>query len=96
MPQLTIREGEYYSQADEDAFFGWLKAIPGVSRIDGTLDGLVVTLRSQKLSQTALRELIALHYRYRLPMKALAQFATPQNRKWFRSPKAYWHKAVFG
>jgi hypothetical protein len=96
MPHLLIREGTYFSQSDEDAFFSWLQSIPGVLRVVGTPDGLVVTLRTKRLSQMALRELLALHFRYGLPMHELAQFETSQNKSWFCAPGMYWHKAVFG
>jgi len=99
MPELLVPHGRacvYWSQKDEAAFFSWLKSIPGVTRVRGVGRRLVVTLRSKRLSDRALRELIALHMRYRLPMRALAQFETPGNRKWFRSRQAYWHRKVFG
>lgn len=95
MPTLRIKEGWYYSQLDEEAFFRWLQSIGGVKRVVGTPEGLMVTLRSAKLSESALRDLLALHFRYDLPMGALAQFQTPENRHWFRSPQAYWYARVF-
>ena len=95
MPQLTMREGFYYSPSDEDAFFRWLEAIPGVTRVTGTADGLVVTLASRTPSEVTLRELLALHFRYALPMHSLAQFETPRNRRWFRARDAYWYTLVF-
>jgi hypothetical protein len=95
MPHLHIQERTYYSQRDEDHFFAWLEAIPGVTRIVGTPEGLRVTLRSKRLSDFALRDLLALHFRYGLRMTELAQFENPKNTSWFRSPTAYWHKKVF-
>jgi hypothetical protein len=96
MPKLQITEGNYYSQLDESAFFRWLESISGVTRVVGTPEGLEVTLRSKNLSERALRDLLAIHYRYGLPMRSLAQFETPVNRTWFRSQQAYWYAAVFG
>src|SRR6266699_130725 len=98
MPQLLIPQGKtcvYYSRRDEDAFFAWLRAIPGVVSVRGIGRHLVVTLRSTRLSDRALRELIALHARYRLPMHSLAQFETRQNSSWFRSKETHWHRKVF-
>ena len=95
MPKLLIHEGMYFSQLDERAFFGWLESIPGVVRVVGTPAGLEVTLRSRRLSQAALRDLLALHFRYGLPMQSLAQFETSQNTSWFRYPHAYWYSKVF-
>jgi hypothetical protein len=95
MPRLTIPEDLYYSPGDEAAFFRWLESIPGVARVVGTSDGLVVRLRSRTLSESALRELLALHFRYDLPMQSLAQFETPKNRRWFRARDTYWYARVF-
>src|SRR5205807_6379605 len=98
MAHLLIPQGRacvYFSPSDEAAFFAWLKSIPGVVRVEGVGRRLVVTLRSKRLSDVALRELIALHTRYKLPMRSLAQFETPKNRPWFRSPAMHWYRKVF-
>jgi hypothetical protein len=99
MAQLLIPQGRdcvYLSRKDEAVFFAWLKSIPGVVRVEGVGRRLVVTLKSTQLSDAALRELIALHSRYRLPMRSLAQFETSKNRRWFRSAQTYWYRKVFG
>ena len=96
MPTLLIHESTYYAQLDEDAFYRWLGAIAGVRKIEGTPNGLQVTFRSSTLSESALRDLVALHWRYRLPMRDLAQFQTAKNEAWFTSRDAYWHEGVFG
>jgi hypothetical protein len=44
-------------------------------------DTLVV--KSLKLSQASLRDLLALFSRYQIPMKQLAQFKSPSNEMWF-------------
>jgi hypothetical protein len=99
MPHLLIPQGRacrYWSRKDEDAFFLWLQSIPGVTRVKGVGTQLIVSLRSKRLSDRALRDLIGLHMRYGLPMRSLAQFETPQNRLWFRSKQMYWYRKVFG
>jgi hypothetical protein len=98
MPRLLIPQGTtsvYWSQQDETAFFRWLRSIPGVLGLEGVGQNLVVTLQSKRLSQEALQELIALHTRYNLPMRGLAQFENASNRPWFRSRKAHWYAKVF-
>jgi hypothetical protein len=94
MPILVVHERTYYSQLDETAFFKWLESIAGVKKVVGTRDGLMVSLRSSRLSEPALRDLIALHFRYGLPMHRLAEFETPQNRSWFRAPHMYWQSRL--
>src|SRR5262245_39814694 len=98
MASLVISQGSecpYWSQGDEAAFFRWLRSIPGVKSVKGQGIELIVSLRSSRISSLALRELLALHTRYNLPMQSLAQFETATNKKWFRSRKAYWYSRVF-
>ena len=96
MPQLVVPGPTFYSQTDEASFFAWLESIPGVVRVVGERRSLIVTLRSGRLSKPALWELLALHFRYNIPMEALARFETSQNASWFREPKMFWYKKVFG
>jgi hypothetical protein len=86
---------EYYSPGDEAAFFGWLRSISGVVSVRGQGRDLIIQLKSKRLSQTTLRELLALYRRYDGRMSELAQFANDANRGWFQDPGAEWHKAVF-
>jgi hypothetical protein len=92
---LVLRNCRFFSARDEAHFFGWLESIPGVVRVVGGPSGLVITLRSTRLSEVALRELLALHARYGLPMRQLARFETLRNKTWFRSKQAYWYARVF-
>lgn len=96
MPQLTIAGPAFYSSRDEANFFSWLQTISGVTRVIGTGRDLQVTLRSSRLGEEALREMIALHWRYQMPMRHLATFLSAANERWFGAPEGYWHNAVFG
>ncbi len=95
MTEIILPSITYYSRSDENAFFAWLHSIPGVVRVVGEHTDLVVTLVPSPLSDLALRELLALFHRYRLPMELLAQFETPDNSNWFRSTSSFWHADVF-
>lgn len=77
-------------------FFRWLQAIPGVIRVMGRGRQLHVELRSKRLSKRALKEFIALYRRYGGRLGDLAVFETASNRQWFRDPRAYWYRGVFG
>ena len=97
MPKLLwTKPIRYYSLGDEKQFFAWLESIGGVTRVEGTPEGLSVHLSSRRMSQKALRNLIALFKRYGGDMKQLAQFATPENESWFKAPNTYWHAGTFG
>ena len=80
------------SQLDEKHLFHWAREIGSV--VGWEQDTLVI--QSKRISQESLRDLLALFWRYNIPMEQLAQFRTRQNEGWFASPKTYWHKRVFG
>src|SRR6185312_1238778 len=72
--KLVIREGWYYSQGDEDAFYGRLNSLPCVKSIRGHPYGIQITLRPP--SEWQLRELLSLLFRYGLDMAPLAALKT--------------------
>lgn len=80
------------SQLDEKHLFEWAHEISGVLRWEQ--DTLVV--RSKRISEEALRDLLSLFNRYDIPMDQLAQFKNINNEEWFTAPHMYWHKKVFG
>jgi len=93
--KLVIREGWYYSQGDEDAFYGRLNSLPCVKSIRGHPYGIQITLRPP--SEWQLRELLSLLFRYGLDMAPLAALKTERNARWFfQNRQAYWHSKVFG
>ena len=93
--QLIIQERTYYSQGDEDAFYGRLNGLSCVKSIKGALDGVHITLSAP--TDLQLREFIALLYRYGLDMRPLAALRTDKNADWFaKNREAFWHAAVFG
>jgi hypothetical protein len=53
-------------------------------------------VRSRRISEADLRDLLALFWRYNIPMVQLAQFRNSNNKAWFASPKMYWYEEVFG
>lgn len=74
---------QYFSSRDEAAFFGWLQSIPGVTSVRGQGLELHIQLRTSRLSQESLRELIALYKRYNGNFSELARFENDSNRDWF-------------
>jgi len=82
----------FYSNLDEKHLFSWACEIAGV--VGWERDTLLV--RSRRISAESLRELLALFWRYHIPMAQLAQFRSTSNDAWFVEPRKYWHKSVFG
>jgi hypothetical protein len=85
----------FLSAGDEAAFFSWLRGIPGVIAAQGVGRELHIGLKSGRLSQAGLRELIALYRRFGGRMSELAPFENSANTAWFRSPTAVWYEDVF-
>ncbi len=82
----------YFSYLDEKSFFDWAQSIPCVTSVDGGF----LHIKSKRLAEPDLRDLIAIMYRYKLPMQQLQQFCNSSNEQWFRSSKTFWFKLVFG
>jgi|SRR5271170_5092231 len=94
---LTCKRVRYYALKDEDAFFEWIKRIPCIKSFEGARDELYLDLVDRPLNDNDLDDLIGLLYRYKVDMKQLARFLTPENKSWFYdNKKAFWHKRVFG
>ncbi len=92
MVRLDCSNIRFGSQLDEKHLFTWASEIAGFLRWEQ--DTLV--MRSRRISEAALRDLLALFWRYQIPMKQLAQFENERNTSWFCAPHMYWHRRVFG
>jgi hypothetical protein len=86
----------YFAPGDEDAFFGWLNKLAFVEKYEGSGRTLYITITCASVEEMALRELLALFKRYGIPMAQLAVFDREEFASWFRDPRAYWHREVFG
>lgn len=96
MIRLDAKRVSFASPLDEEMFFSWIRSIKAVKRYYG--DGIYIVLEvdERRVSEMALRELLALFDRYKISMRQLKQLETPKNRKWFKDRKNYWYKRVFG
>lgn len=94
---LTCKRVRYCAPKDEDIFFEWIKKIKCVKSFEGARDELYLDLVETPPTDQDLEDLIGLFYRYKVDMKQLARFLTPENKAWFYdNKKAFWHKKVFG
>lgn len=91
MVYLDCSGVRFGSQLDEKHLFQWAAEIACFVRWEQ--DTLVV--KSRRISEESLRDLLALFWRYNIPMKQLAQFRNTANEAWFAAPIMYWHKKVF-
>jgi len=68
--RISVKGPTYFSQTDEDAFFGWLRSIKCVRKVTGHLRELHIELK-RRPTDSQLRELRALFLRYRMNMRSL-------------------------
>ena len=94
--ELKARATRFFSQLDERAFFDWLKRLRCVSNVEGRGDTLFIRVVESKVDETALRDLLALFWRYGISMKQLAVFDKREFADWFQDEGAYWYQSVFG
>lgn len=94
--QLEIGLTTFYSKGDEQRFFQGLTDISAIKEIRGIGKELVVQLDTRSLSKEALRELIAVLWRYGISLYPLRVLAENRKFAWIAEEKFYWHKNMFG
>jgi hypothetical protein len=91
MASLTFSGPQFGSEGDERSFFNWLQSF--VVSVKGVHDKIIIEF---EVNDDNLRELLAIHYRYGLPMRYLAKFLNDDNNGWFNREGKYWYGPVFG
>jgi hypothetical protein len=84
----------FLSELDELSFFDRIKQIKCVELIYGR-EGIFLNLKSKKVSNVCLRELLSLFYRYNIEMTQLSVFLNEDNKDWFLVKTKYWYKRTF-
>jgi hypothetical protein len=84
----------FLSELDELSFFDRIKQIKCVKLICGR-EGIFLHLKSKKVSNVCLRELLSIFYRYNIEMTQLSVFLNENNKDWFLIKTAYWYKRTF-
>jgi hypothetical protein len=94
---LVCKRVVFYELKDEEAFFEWIAKIKCVVKCEGEQANIYLHIKSNKISDANLRDLLALFFRYKINMKQLAVFLHDQNKSWFfDNVQMYWHKKLFG
>jgi hypothetical protein len=94
--ELKAQRTVFFSKLDETSFFVWLKKLPCVSSFEGRGDILFIRVLESKMDEYALRELLALFWRYKIDMRQLAVFDKQAFAHWLHKRTAYWYEPVFG
>lgn len=93
--QIAAADVRFFSQGDEQAFFGWLDKLPFVVRYEGRGRTLYISINSVAVDEEGLREMLALFRRYEIGLRQLAAFDRDEFSGWFRNKQAYWYRDVF-
>jgi len=92
---ITIRSDEFYSDGDERRFFEGLRNISAVSSVKGIGVELFLDINTVKMSKNEMRELIALLWRYKVPLSPLSAFVKNKRFDWLHNKDAYWYAPMF-
>ena len=95
MIKLECKRVQFYSELDETCFSERLDRINCIENWEGVSDTIVLNIKSKKVSDTCMRELLSLFYRYKIEMSQLIVLVNNKNEVWIKNEKAYWHKKLF-
>ena len=85
----------FYSQGDERRLFQGFKEIAAIRNVQGVGRDLLLDIEVAALNKEATRELIALLWRYGIPLKPLRALAEKKKYVWLNDAQGYWHSAMF-
>jgi hypothetical protein len=93
--RIAIDLAMFYSKGDERRFFQGLRDNPAISSFKGVGHQLQISLVLGRLNQDAIRDLIALFWRYEIVLRPLAQLAEKERFAWLRDDSGYWYESMF-
>ena len=92
---LKITLSSFYSRGDERRLFLGFKEISAIRSVQGVGRDLLLDIEVATLSKEAMRELLALLWRYGIPLAPLRAFAEKKKFNWLNDTQGYWHSAMF-
>jgi hypothetical protein len=92
---LKIALTSFYSRGDERRLFLGFKEIPAIRSVQGVGRDLLLDIEVAALGKEAMRELLALLWRYGIPLAPLHTFAEKKKFSWLNDAQGYWHSAMF-
>jgi hypothetical protein len=93
--QLEIDLSVFYAKGDERRFFQGLSEISAIKDVRGVGRGLIIQVDIRSLNKEALRELIALLWRYGISLSPLRVLAENKKFVWLNDVGFYWYKSMF-
>jgi hypothetical protein len=93
--QIEIHLSSFYSLGDERRFFRALEGITAIKHVKGVGRGLLIDIDLRYLSEDALRDMIALFWRYGIVLVPLRALASRKRYAWLSDEQAYWYESMF-
>ncbi len=75
--------------------FQGFKEISAIQSVQGVGRDLLLDIKISALGKEAMRELLALLWRYGVPLESLRPFAEKKRFDWLNDRQGYWHSAMF-
>jgi hypothetical protein len=88
---LKFELSSFYSRGDERRLFQSFKEIAAIRGVRGVGRDLLLDIEISSFSKEALRELLALLWRYGIPLAPLRAFAEKKKFGWLNDVQGYWH-----
>ena len=92
---LKIALSSFYSRGDERRLFLGFEEISAIRSVKGVGPDLLLDIEVAALNKEAMRELLALLWRYGIPLAPLRTFAEKTKFKWLNDQQGYWYGAMF-
>ena len=92
---LQIELSSFYSRGDERRLFMGFKEIAAIRGVQGIGGDLLLDIDVARMNKEAMRELLALLWRYEIPLAPLRAFAEKKKFIWLNDPEGYWYNAMF-
>ncbi len=85
----------FYSRGDERRLFQGFQEIPAIRNVQGVGRDLLLDIEIASLNKEALRELLALLWRYDISLAPLRALADKRKFDWLNDSQGYWHNSMF-
>jgi hypothetical protein len=92
---LQIALNSFYSRGDERRLFQGFNEIAAIRNVQGVGRDLLIDIKITNLTNEDMRELLALLWRYKMPLTPLQIFAAKKRFHWLNDTRGYWHTAMF-
>ena len=92
---VKIALSSFYSRGDERRLFQGFSEIPAIRGVQGVGRDLLLNIEISSLNKDGMRELLALLWRYNIPLAPLRPIAEKKKFAWLNDAQGYWHRNLF-